>query len=60
VNQAIKILHINPEYEVTYFIYRPGSSIQSTVPLENAVSLLKTVDFDLILSEPQNQAILNE
>lgn len=56
--QPIKILHVDPKFKVTYLIYRPGSSIQSTVPLEEAIDLLKTVDFDLILSEPHNKAIL--
>lgn len=60
MEQPIKILHVDPEFKVTYLIYLPGSSIQSTVPLRKAIDLLKTVDFDLILSEPHNKAILNK
>ena len=59
MNQPIKILHIGPEYEITYFVYRPGSSIQSKLTLTAAINLLKNVDFDLILSEPHNRAVLN-
>ncbi len=59
MNQSIKILHIDPEYQATYFDYRPGSSIKSTLNLQEAINLLKTVDIDLILSEPHNRAILN-
>ena len=54
----IRILHIDPDYEVTYFVYRPGSTIRSSVPLETAITLLKKEDFDLILSEPHHKAIL--
>jgi hypothetical protein len=60
MNQPIKILHIDPEYKVTYLIYRSGSSIQSTVNLQEAIDLLKTVDFDMVISEPHNRAILNK
>jgi hypothetical protein len=59
MNQSIKILHIDPEYQATYFDYRPGASIKSTLNLQEAINLLKTVDIDLILSEPHNRAILN-
>jgi len=58
MEQPIKILHIDPDFKVTCFIYRTGSSIHSTVPLKKAINLIKTVDFDLILSEPHNKAIL--
>ena len=58
MEHSIKILHVYPDFKVTYFIYRAGSSIHSTVPLKEAVDLLKTVDFDLILPEPHNKAIL--
>ena len=60
MSKMIKILHVDPDFEVTYFIYGPGSSIRTTVPLETAIELLKKVDFDLILSEPHNKAILKK
>jgi CheY-like chemotaxis protein len=54
----IKILHINAHFKVTYFIKKSGSIIRSSISLEQAVKLLKDEEFDLILSEPQNKAIL--
>ena len=59
MEQPVKILHINPDYKVTYIIYRQGISIYLTVPLEKTINWLKTADFDLVLSEPHNRAILN-
>ena len=58
MNTPIKILHIDPEFKVTYFIKHPGSIIRSLIPLEQAIQLLKTEEFDLILSEPHNKAIM--
>ena len=60
MSRLIKILHIDPDFKVTYFIYRQGSSIRTSVPLETAIALLKKEDFDLILSEPHNKAILKK
>ena len=59
MEKLIKILHVDPDFKVTYLIYRNGSSIHSTVPLKEAIDRLKKVDFDLILSEPHNKAILS-
>ena len=59
MKNPIKILHIDPDYKVTYFIIREGSFIESLVPLEAAITLLKKGTFDLIISEPHNRAILN-
>jgi hypothetical protein len=53
-----KILHIDNQYQVFYILIKEGSLITSTVPLECAVSMLKKDYFDLILSEPQQMAIL--
>lgn len=58
MNTPVKILHIDPDFKVTYFIFRSGASIHSSVPLQQALKLLKTEEFDLILSEPHNKAIL--
>jgi hypothetical protein len=60
MSRLIKILHIDSDYQVTYLIYRPGSSIQTSVSLQTAIELLKTEEFDLILSEPHNKAILKK
>ena len=54
----IKILHIDPEYQVSYFILRDGSFIQSSVPRESAIALLRKEHFDLIISEPHHRAVL--
>ena len=58
MSRLIKILHLDPDYQTTYFILRPRSSIRTSVPLRTAVALLKNEDFDLIISEPHNKAIL--
>jgi hypothetical protein len=58
MNGLVKILHIDPDYQINYFIFRPRLSIRTSVPLPTAIELLKTVDFDLILSEPHDKAIL--
>lgn len=58
MDTPIKILHIDPDFKVTYFIKHPGGIIRSLVPLKQAIQLLKTEEFDLILSEPHNKAIL--
>ena len=55
----VKILHIDEDYKITYFIFKSGASIKSTLSMEEAVSLLKTEKFDLILSEPHNKAALS-
>jgi hypothetical protein len=60
MSKMIKILHVDPDFKVTYFIYGPGSSIRTLVPLQTAIDLLEKVDFDLILSEPHNKAILTK
>ena len=57
-NTPIKILHIDPDFRITYFIKHSGSMIRSLVPLNQAIKLLKTQEFDLILSEPHNKAIM--
>jgi hypothetical protein len=60
MSRLIKILHIDPDYQITYLIYRHRSSIRTSVPLETANKLLKKEDFDLIVSEPHNKAILKK
>ena len=60
MSRLIKILHIDPDYQITYFIYRDRSSIRTSVSMETAIELLKKEDFDLIISEPHNKAILNK
>jgi hypothetical protein len=37
MNVPVKILHIDPDFKVTYFIFRSGASIHSSVPLQQAI-----------------------
>ena len=59
MGKSIKILHIDGQYEGFYMIIQEGITIRSQVNLKEIVKLLKTEEFDLILSEPHNKAILN-
>ncbi len=52
-----KILHIDPDFNVTYFLIRPGATIKSSISPQYAIQLLKKEKLDLILSEPHNIAI---
>jgi hypothetical protein len=60
MKNPVKILHIDADYQAHYIIIREGSLIHSTVSLEAAIVFLKSVEFDLILSEPHNKAILRK
>ncbi len=60
MSEQIKILHIDPEYRVTYFVKSPQLIMRTTVPLQSAVELLKKEDFDLIIFEPHHKAFLKE
>jgi len=58
MKKIIKILHVDLNWNVIYILIQDGILLKSTVPLKTAVDLLKKVKFDLILSEPQNKAVL--
>ena len=58
--RLIKILHIDPDYRITYLIFRSRLPIQTSVPLQSAIELLRKEDFNLIVSEPNDKAILKE
>lgn len=58
--KPIKILHINPKFEVIYCLIQDGLFLKSRVALDSAVSLLKNEEFDLIISEPHHTAILKD
>ena len=58
MKNIIKILHIDPAWKITYLIIRKGIVMKTLLSLEAALSMLRTDPFDLILSEPQNLAIL--
>jgi hypothetical protein len=58
MKESIKIMHIDSDYRVVYISIREGALNKSPVVLEDALTLLKNITFDLILSEPQHLAIL--
>ena len=58
VKKIVKILHIDRDWKVTYFIIRKGILMKSYISLEATLSMVKKDFFDLILSEPQKLAIL--
>ena len=53
-------MHIDADYQVHYIIVQNGSLIHSSISLQTAVNFLKTVEFDLILSEPHQKAIIEK
>jgi hypothetical protein len=58
MNKLIKILHIDPTWKVIYILIRGGALVKTAVSLNTALMLMNKHKFDLILSEPQNIAIL--
>lgn len=60
MKNPVKIMHIDADYQVHYIIVQNGSLIHSTIPLQTAVKFLKTMEFDLIISEPQNKALIQK
>ncbi|MFH0788594.1 MAG: hypothetical protein V2B13_13405 [Pseudomonadota bacterium] len=56
---TIKIFLIKDDFKGRYWIIQERSTITSTVSLEEAVRLLKSETFDLIVSEPHNLFILD-
>jgi len=58
MKEPIEIMHIDPDYRITYFIISKGSFVRSSVPIEKAGILLDRQGLDLIVSEPHNKTIL--
>jgi hypothetical protein len=58
MEKPIRIMHIDPDYNVTYLIKCAGFYFQSLLSVEEAVDLLRTEKIDLIISEPHNRVIL--
>jgi hypothetical protein len=56
--RLVKILHINQDYQAFLYIIRNGAKKISEVSLSKAIEFLNKHEFDLVLSEPQNLAIL--
>jgi hypothetical protein len=59
MSKPIRILLIDPDYQVSYFILGNGRFIHSSVPQKTAIDMLKREKFDLIISEPHHRALLS-
>jgi hypothetical protein len=59
MDKLIKILHIDSNWRVIYILIRKGALVKTAVSLETAILLLKNQEFDLIVSEPQDLALLD-
>ena len=53
----IIILYVDKQYQITYWIFHNGVKICSLVTIPQAIQLLKSLEFDLIVSDPQEIAI---
>jgi hypothetical protein len=52
------IFYVDQNYQITYWIIRDDVKFFSPVTIPQAIQLLKNIEFDLIISDPQNIAIL--
>jgi hypothetical protein len=52
-------LHVDPNWKVIYILIRGGALVKTAVSMEIALKLSAKLKFDLIISEPQNIAILD-
>ena len=53
-----RILHIDPDYQGHFVSIRNGKLCQLPLPMDKTLAMVKKVKFDLILSEPQQLAIM--
>ena len=58
MDRPVTILYIDQDYQISHWTLRGKDKTISQVPLPQAIELLKSKEFDLIFSEPQNMAIL--
>ena len=58
MDQQVTILYIDQDYQISHWTLQGKDKTVSPVPLSQAIALLKTNEFDLIFSEPQNLALL--
>jgi hypothetical protein len=56
--RQVEILYIDQDYQIFYWLIQDGSRIISKVSLPGAIEFLNSNEFDLILSEPQNLAVI--
>jgi hypothetical protein len=59
MKKLIKILHVDPNWKVIYILIRGGALVKTAVSMDMALTLLAKLKFDLIISEPQNIAIMD-
>jgi hypothetical protein len=58
MDQEIRILHIDPDYQSNLVTIQGGKLNQSPLSLEKTLDVVKKEQFHLILSEPHQLAIL--
>ena len=58
MDQEIRILHIDPDYQGNLVTIQAGKLNQSPLSLEKTLDVVKKEQFHLILSEPHHLAIL--
>ena len=58
MDHQVTILYIDQDYQISHWTLQGKDKTVSRVPLPQAIELLKTNEFDLIFSEPQNLALL--
>lgn len=56
----MNILHIDSDYQGHYLVIKEGLFIHSSISLEKAIAFLKSMKFDLILSEPHNKVLIDQ
>ena len=56
----VNILHIDSDYQVHHLVIEEGLFNHSTISLEKAIAFLKSMKFDLTLSEPHNRVLLEQ
>jgi hypothetical protein len=54
----VNILHIDSDYQVHHLVIEEGIFNHSMISLETAIAFLKSIKFDIILSEPHNKVLL--
>lgn len=58
MDQEIRILHIDPDYQGNLVTIQEGKLNQSPLSLEKTLDVVKKEQFHLIVSEPHQLAIL--
>lgn len=56
--ESKSIFYLDQDYQVTCWIIQGGAKLSSQVTIPQAIQLLKSCEFDLIISDPQKIAIL--